>query len=172
MWTPSDLVVWPRPASWSNDLWWSPGSFYTAPSWSETTDGYELAIELPGFRKRDATVEVKGQVIDVRAEREPGLWSKDHRAVHHAITLPPFADSTTVRADFRGGRLEIRVDKQQSAKARVIPIRVNGELPSTPVVAVAERRPVGRRLLDSLRAAWRDAVEFVVAAFRWPTPFG
>lgn len=168
MWTPSDLAVWAAwPTSWAIAPSSSP--YFTAPSWSETGDDYELAIELPGFRKRDVSVDLTGEIIEVRAEREAGLWSTEHRAVRHAITLPAFADSTTVRADFRAGRLVIHVEKQQAAKARVIPIRVNGALPSPPI-ALDEERSVAHRVLDGLRKAWRDAVEFVVAAFRWPIP--
>lgn len=144
------------------------GNELIRPLWCERRDRYELAIDLPGFRKRDITVEVTGEVLEVRAKREPGLWSTERRAAHHAIMLPAFADSTRASADFHAGRLVIRVEKQEAAKARVIPIRVNGQLPS-PRAPTGERTPA-KRVLDGARKAWRDAVELVVAGFRWPIP--
>ena len=135
--------------------------------WSERSDGYELAIDLPDFRRRDVALEIREDVLDVFAERERGFWSKERRAAHHVITLPASADSGAVRADFRSGRLVVEVSKRPEAVARTIPIRVNGELPPHTASLDRRRRPA-LRWVDRIRDAWRSAVEALAAAFGSP----
>lgn len=125
MWSPSQFpipILFPPPVSLMRGAPWSDTVFSTR--WSEGPDGYDLSIDLAGFRRRDVSLEVRGDVLEIRAERARGFWSKEHRAIHQAVTLPAGADADAVQASFRGGRLTVRVPKRPEARARTIPIAV------------------------------------------------
>jgi HSP20 family molecular chaperone IbpA len=168
MWT-SDFPIWlppvTPPVSLTRDAP-APDALLST-RWSEDRDAYDLAIDLPGFRRRNVTLEIHGDVLDVRAEREKGFWSKEHHAIHHVVTLPAGADRDAVQASLRDGRLAVRVLKRPEARTRTIPIRVNGELPPPASRSPASLTPMGSpwlRAVNRIRDALRSAVESVKAA--------
>lgn len=153
MWkTPFDSPMWPLPPPLSlvrddfNRTWLDAfardafAALLLPPTarWSESPDAYDLSIDVHGFRRRDVELELRGNVLDIHAERKSGrangFWSskkkpKEHAMIHHSITLPAGADRDALQANFDDGYLHVHVPKRPEARARTIPIRVNGQLP-------------------------------------------
>ncbi|MCW5831468.1 MAG: Hsp20 family protein [Labilithrix sp.] len=89
------------------------------------------------------------------AERERGPRQKERRSSRRRVTLPRGADAAQLDARFDGGELTIRVPKLAHARRRVVPVRVNGQRPSSAVLR-ARRDPPG--------AMRRTAVDEAVAS--------
>ena len=130
-------------------------------NWREDGEAYFLEGSLPGFRKRDIAIEARERTLDIRAERRRGVWKKEHRSFRQSVTLPSGADASAIRASFEGDRLSICIPKLAHARRRIVPVRVNGELPAAPVLARLEHRPASwfrelgaavRHLASALRA--------------------
>ncbi|MBX3200048.1 MAG: Hsp20/alpha crystallin family protein [Labilithrix sp.] len=100
-------------------------------AWREDGDAYYLESALRGFRKRDVHVELRDGRVEIRAERQRGLWRNEHRSFRQQIALPQGADATRIDARFEDGTLSIRISKRARARRRVVPIRVNGALPAS-----------------------------------------
>ncbi len=99
---------------------------------SESDNEVIVKAEIPGMGRDDIKVSVKDDVLTIsgvkkREERENGEnWHRVERtygAFKRVLTLPS-VDSEKVEATYRDGVLEIKLPKQESAKAKEIPIKV------------------------------------------------
>jgi HSP20 family molecular chaperone IbpA len=143
----------------------SPWAFDVDGTWRETDDAFHLERRVPGFRKKDISVEVRGRVLEVRGERERGILDRERRAFRDVFTLPQGADARDVTADMHRDELCIRVGKEPHARRRTIPVRVRGAKPEAPraSTSAALDRPswmsgeILRRALDWVRSLARRA---------------
>jgi HSP20 family molecular chaperone IbpA len=129
----------------------------TGTGWHDAPEGLIYRLRVPGYRRKDLAVEVRDRQIVVRGERVRGvLRPKAKSSFVYSTTLPETLDERSVRAELRRGVLCITVGKQPYARARRIPVSVNGEatdLRHEPTHEADEGPTVGRRILTWLRAA-------------------
>ncbi|RIL07241.1 MAG: heat-shock protein Hsp20 [Proteobacteria bacterium] len=118
------------------DLWddkrlaavrWSPAVDVT-----ENERAYAITIELPGARREDVSLELHGDVLDVRGEKRCEREEKDERrhmvertygAFQRSFTLPANADASNISATFKDGVLTIEIPKSEAAKPRQVDIK-------------------------------------------------
>lgn len=160
MWTYEEFSYWLSPT----DALFGRGGPWAAPlstlRWRETPDAYYLEGSLPGFRKKDLSIEARGRVIAIQAERDRGLWRPEHHSFREVVTLPEGADPTGIDASFSHGELSIRIAKAPHAQRRSVPVRVNGRLPPATIDATAS---------TPARPTWLPVplVEKITGALRW-----
>ena len=97
----------------------------------ETEDALVYAFDLPGIAEDAISIEVEDAMLTVSAARERSeavSRERYHRferrfgTFSRTIGLPQGVDEDAIRADFKGGVLEIRVPKPVQAKPRRITI--------------------------------------------------
>jgi HSP20 family protein len=96
------------------------------------TDGDDFVVEaeLPGVKKEDLDVQVRGDMLRIRGKKTVAYDEKAsvHRRERAAgqfdrsVTLPDEIDSTNVAAEFRDGVLRLRLPRAESAKPRTVTI--------------------------------------------------
>lgn len=109
----------------------------------ETEDALVIALDLPGVRKEDVTIEVDDGVLTVSGTRERKIEQRDDRFYRferrygnfsRSVTLPQGTDESTIKAQFDNGVLEITVPKPEERKPKRIAIG------GTAVEGTAERK--------------------------------
>jgi HSP20 family protein len=102
------------------------------PSVNVFNDGedFVLVAELPGVRKEDLEVEVRGDTLRIQGKKTIA-YDEDasvHRRERSAgqfdrtLTLPTDIDAAKVSADYRDGVLTLRLPRAESAKPRTVAI--------------------------------------------------
>ena len=98
----------------------------------ESETEYVVAIELPGVRKEDVSVEITEGVLSIRGEKTSGREEKKERSrwvervygsFHRAFTLPPNAASDRIDASFKDGVLTVRIPKLEQTKPKTIAVK-------------------------------------------------
>lgn len=89
----------------------------------DDADAVTFHLRIPGYRRRDLTIEVRDRVITVRGERTDG-WPKQRskKSFVHTFKLPEALDEQGVAASFAGETLQLKIAKKNYARRRVIPI--------------------------------------------------
>jgi HSP20 family protein len=118
------------------DLWderhlaglrWSP-----AVDVAENNASYAITVELPGAKREDVSVEVHGDVIEVRGEKRSEREEKDERrhviersygSFSRSFSLPANADAGRIAASFKEGVLTIEIPKTQESKPKQVDIK-------------------------------------------------
>ena len=121
----------------------------------DTDDAAIYTLDVPRYRKKDLSVEVDGRRVVVRGEHSEGLLRpRVRRSFVRSFTLPDTLDPGDVRADFHDGALSLTVAKLPAARARRIPVHVDGKPVSPRAHADSEPAPrtsLWRRLVTRLR---------------------
>ena len=100
---------------------------------SEDDKEYLIKVELPEIRKSDIAVKVEKGVLSITGERkfqkeEKGKkYHRVERAYGHFtrhFTLPEDVDADNIKADFRAGVLELRLQKAEKANSKEIEVNV------------------------------------------------
>ena len=107
---------------------WHPGrwSSFTPPAdIEETEDAYIIELELPGIRREDASVEVRGRRVIVSGERKErehtGILRRRTRVTgsfRFQAVLPGDIDEDGVTASYKDGLLVVRAPKPASERSR------------------------------------------------------
>lgn len=131
MWVYEELSVWLPPSDALVRRRTSPRVQRLAHlAWREDAEAYYLEGSFRDFRKRDIAIEARDHSLEIRAERERGIWkTREHSSFRQVVTIPGDADATQIDATFEGGELSIRIPKLAHVRPRAIPVRVNGVLP-------------------------------------------
>jgi HSP20 family protein len=118
-----------RQSEWLDDGPSGGGAF---PSLNVFNKGDDVVVisELPGVRKSDLRIEVKGNTVRVAGERTP--LSGDRASIHRrermegkfdrTVTLPVEIDADRVKAEYRDGILALFLPRSESAKPRAITV--------------------------------------------------
>jgi HSP20 family protein len=95
-------------------------------------DDFVLVTELPGVKKEDLSIEVKGDTIRIQGKKTidygPEAGSSVHRRERAAgqfdrtLTLPAQIDASKVTAEYRDGVLAVKLPRAESDKARSVAI--------------------------------------------------
>ena len=90
-----------------------------------------VRVDLPGLDPKSVNVEVSGNVLTVRGQREDE-WTDNERGVvrrervtgafARSITLPSYIDASKVEARFENGTLTITVPRRAGQGPRQVPV--------------------------------------------------
>jgi len=83
---------------------------------TEKGEGFELVLDLPGFKSADLDIQLEKSVLTVRAKNEQD-------EVENSITVGQDIDPEKVDATLENGRLVIRLQKRESAKPRKVVVK-------------------------------------------------
>lgn len=91
---------------------------------SETAEAMLVSVDLPGLDEKDVEVNVTGDMLTIRGEREEttdkgGFTSQSRRSFHRMIPVPPGVDPEKAEAVFKRGVLTVTLPKTEEAKAKV-----------------------------------------------------
>jgi len=90
-------------------------------------DSYEVSIELPGIDKKDITVTVEENRVEVKAEKKEEEESKKKDYYHHersytgfyrAFSLPGTVNPDNAKSSFKEGLLTITLPKVEQIKSK------------------------------------------------------
>ncbi|MFC2146209.1 Hsp20/alpha crystallin family protein [Acidobacteriota bacterium] len=99
----------------------------------ETKEEYVFKLELPGISKDDIKVELEGDKLRISGDRkeEKDVEKENYHRVERvcgsfarSFQLPKNANGEKVNANMKDGILELRIPKQEEAKAKSIPINI------------------------------------------------
>ena len=108
------------------------------PGWRPRVDVYDqdgtavIQAELPGVKKEDIDIDVRGNVLTLRGRREAESEVDDNDyyrkerffgSFQRAFTLPEAVEPESVKADFKDGVLKVTVPKPEEAEVRKIQIQ-------------------------------------------------
>jgi HSP20 family protein len=105
-------------------------SFPAIDSW-EDEKSYHLAVELPGFSKKDVEVSLLGKELEISGSREEesddgATYHRRERysgRFHRKFRFPVDVDSGKVEARFENGVLTLTVPKAEAALPRKIEVK-------------------------------------------------
>lgn len=94
---------------------------------TETGDAYLVELDVPGYRRRDISIELAGSelVVSGAVKERQGWFRYRTRRVGRftcRVTLPRDVESDGVRATLADGVLTVRVPKTEAARRRRIPV--------------------------------------------------
>jgi len=108
-------------------------------TWAPACDIYEtdheivLKVELPEVKKENVRVSFENNVLTIRGERkfeEEAKRENYHRIERsygqfvRSFTLPTFADSSKIGAEFKDGILRVMIPKREEAKPKQVEVKV------------------------------------------------
>lgn len=100
---------------------------------AETDKDFVIKAEIPDVKKEDVKVTVDNGVLTIRGERKQEKEEKGkkfHRVERHygsftrRFTLPDNIDKTKIKASFKNGMLNLKIQKTKEAKSKVIDVKV------------------------------------------------
>lgn len=103
----------------------------------EKENEFLLTAELPGMSEKDVKVDVEGNTLTLRGEKQTereeknekeGRWHLVERAwgsFERSFTLPSTVDSQKIEAEFKNGLLTVHLPKRATSTARRVPIHGN-----------------------------------------------
>jgi HSP20 family protein len=112
---------WPMPAEWGWDV-----------DVEETENEIRVRAEIPGFEAKEIDVQVTGNILTVRAERETAAeeqeggvrsWERRHSRFQRSFTLPAPVDADKVVAKYRNGVLELQLPRTEAAQRKRIEVQ-------------------------------------------------
>ena len=92
-----------------------------------------IKAELPGIKKDDISIDVKGNVLIIKGERffdkkikEENYYRKERSfgKFQRSFTLPEVVNPEAIKANFKNGVLEIEIPKPEEKKPKQININV------------------------------------------------
>src|SRR5687768_2266403 len=109
----------------------------------DEADAVILQLSVPGYRRRDLSIEVRERLVTVRGERADGwLKQRSRKSFAHSFTLPESLDEHRLNASFARGVLQLKIAKKPYARRRSIPVfGPNGtrHQPTAPATATGAR---------------------------------
>jgi HSP20 family protein len=114
------------------------GRAYSRDTWmpaldvKESSDRFEVTVDLPGLEPKDVSVTFEEGMLTVSGKRQfqeedkGDTWHRIERGFGtfaRAIRLPQTADTERIEASFDKGVLKVSVPKTEQAKPRTIEVR-------------------------------------------------
>ncbi len=114
------------------DEGWFSGAIVPALDLSETDTAVEVRVDLPGMTAKDIDIQINGNVLTVKGQREEEKEEKGqtfHRverrygSFSRSVTLPSAVEESEVAAECRDGVLTIKLPKTEASKAHKIKVK-------------------------------------------------
>ena len=117
---------------------WEPFPTMTGGAWApmldvaETKDAMIVKAELPGVEAKDIGIELTGDLLTLKGEKEKRTEEKEERyhrtertygAFLRSVRLPMAVDGSKVTATFKNGVLVVTLPKTAAAKGTMIPVK-------------------------------------------------
>ena len=117
---------------------WEPFATMTGGAWApmldvaETKDAMIVQAELPGIEAKDIGIELTGDLLTLKGEKEKMTEEKEERyhraertygAFLRSVRLPMAVDGSKVTATFKDGVLVVTLPKTPAAKGTMIPVK-------------------------------------------------
>jgi HSP20 family protein len=83
----------------------------------ETDHHFKIIAELPGVPKEYINVEIRGEDVFIEVKEQKNLTRK--LGGIRTITLPNYVIKRTMKAVYRNGMLEIRLDKKKPTRIEI-----------------------------------------------------
>lgn len=102
---------------------------------SETDDGYELQVDLPGMARDDVAVDyangvitISGERTDTRQDQRKGYYlsERSHGAFERSFRVPEGVRTDAIQARFDNGVLTVELPKSEEARKDSQRIEVQG----------------------------------------------
>ena len=118
---------------------WEPFATMTGGAWapmldvSETKDAMIVTAELPGVDAKEIGIELTGDLLTLKGEKEKRTEEKEERyhrvertygAFLRSVRLPMAVDGSKVTATFKNGVLVVTLPKTPAAKGTTIPVKI------------------------------------------------
>lgn len=119
----------------NGDSQWLTAGFNPACDLSETAEGYQVRMDVPGMKPDDISVEVTGDRIRISGERKEEKEEKDktyHRIERRSgsfcetMQLPGAVLEDKVQAEFHDGVLTVTLPKTEADKTRTVKVKAIG----------------------------------------------
>jgi HSP20 family protein len=117
---------------------WSGAGIGNGGAWSplvdieETDDAWVVEAELPGVRREDVDVEVRGSELaisgEIKERERKGILRRRTRRTgrfDYRVTLPGEADAENIEAKLHDGVLTVRIPKPDRAKPRRVEVKAS-----------------------------------------------
>lgn len=100
----------------------------------ESDDNVTLTFELPGMDKADIKVMVENNALTVSGKREARHEDKESNYLvseissgefSRSFTLPDYLDTEKIKADYKNGLLEIKLDRLEEKKPKEIEVKIS-----------------------------------------------
>ncbi len=88
----------------------------------ETEDHFIVSFDMPGVKRENIKVEVKGQRLTVASERQRASSTASEK-FERTFTLPPSVDESKIEVNYEDGVLSLLLPKMQAAKPRTLEIQ-------------------------------------------------
>ncbi len=115
---------------WSNG---TPTSWVPATDITESEQGLNLTLDLPGVDPKDVKISLEHRVLTIRGEKvrkseekgEQGYrYERTFGTFERTFTLPDTLEGEKVKASYENGVLTVFLPKAEKAKPREIPVAV------------------------------------------------
>jgi HSP20 family protein len=111
---------------------WLTSEFKAACDLSETADGFQVRMDVPGIKPDDITVQVTGDAVQISGERKEEKEEKGktyHRLERRSgkfsetLRLPSSVNEEKVQAEFHDGVLTVTLPKTEASKTRTVKVK-------------------------------------------------
>lgn len=127
--------AWPDLWSWDPfaGLEWPAGGALGKADLSETDEGYELQVDLPGMNKGDVKVDlsdgivtISGERSDEREDKRKGYYlsERSHGSVRRSFRVPESVETDRIKAQFKDGVLTLTMPRSEEAQKNARRIEV------------------------------------------------
>ena len=98
----------------------------------ESSDGFTITLDVPGFTKDDLKVNVHDGVLAVSGERKrPEVGDEKHfrynerhfGSFNRSFRLPDYIESESIKGTYENGVLSVELKKKEETKPHVITIK-------------------------------------------------
>ncbi|MEB3882426.1 Hsp20/alpha crystallin family protein [Lyngbya sp. CCY1209] len=100
---------------------------------SETEDGYELRLEVPGMDAKDIEIEVTAEAISIGGDRKSETKTEENGKTRtefrygqfrRVIPLPGRIKNSEVKAEYKDGILNVMLPKAEEEKNKVVKVEI------------------------------------------------
>ena len=125
LWGPDELWFGRDPFELLDTVFGAPGGSFGYADLSETDEGYELQIDLPGMKKDDVAIDysdgiltISGERSDEREDKRKGYYlsERSYGAYERSFRVPDSVEPDRIAAEFRDGVHTVKLPKSEEAQ--------------------------------------------------------